>query len=308
MSRQPQRLAQDLLPGIVEQRDVDWRHVTGVTYLVQQRFRYEYPQPIRDLRHRLVVVPPDRHGDQRAVVSHVRVSADCETHRWRDRYGNVVVEFHVPAVESWIELDARIVVERAAGGGPPLVPADRLGDSGLLTPTPLTAPAAPLFGVAHSLRAGGHRAIDLAEAANEWTHRALAYRSGATGVRTTAAEALALGAGVCQDYAHVMLALCRLLDLPARYVSGHLLGEGGTHAWVEVLVPDAAGSGLAAVALDPTHGSRAGLDHVTVATGRDYLDVAPTTGTYAGAGGGRLTGAKRVDIVSVEHARARRTA
>ena len=60
-----------------------------------------------------------------------------------------------------------------------------------------------------------------------------------TSIATTAAEALAGGRGVCQDTAHVMIALCRAAGLPARYVSGHLLGEGGTHAWVEVIVADA---------------------------------------------------------------------
>ena len=66
---------------------------------------------------------------------------------------------------------------------------------------------------------------------------AITYQYGVTSVTTTAAEALAAGRGVCQDFAHVMLALCHLLGLPARYVSGHLLGQGGTHAWVEVIVP-----------------------------------------------------------------------
>ena len=63
---------------------------------------------------------------------------------------------------------------------------------------------------------------------------------GVTSVRTTAAQALAGGRGVCQDFAHVMLALCHIVGLPARYVSGHLLGQGGTHAWVEVVVPSGA--------------------------------------------------------------------
>ena len=77
------------------------------------------------------------------------------------------------------------------------------------------------------------------------------YAHGVTGVKTTAAEAFALRQGVCQDYAHVMLALCRACGLPARYVSGHLLGEGGTHAWVEVLLPDPAGMGLRRLAFRP---------------------------------------------------------
>src|SRR5260370_41113947 len=91
-----------------------------------------------------------------------------------------------------------------------------------------------------------------------------------------------------------MIALCRAAGLPARYVSGHLLGEGGTHAWVEVVVPDPVGA--RAVALDPCNGRAAGKDYVTVATGRDYADVAPTSGTYAGTARGTLTTTKRVGV------------
>ena len=106
--------------------------------------------------------------------------------------------------------------------------------------------------------------------------------------------------GVCQDYAHVMLALCRLRGLPARYVSGHLLGEGGTHAWVEVLLPDP--DRLRAASwrspFDPTHGRGAGLNYVTVAVGRDYGDVAPTSGTYrAGLPGNSRAQARGVTAV-----------
>ena len=108
------------------------------------------------------------------------------------------------------------------------------------------------------------------------TRRSL--RRGVTSVATTAAEALAGRRGVCQDTAHVMIALCRAAELPARYVSGHLLGEGGTHAWVEVIVADTAGA--RAVALDPCQGRRADRDYLTVATGRDYGAVAPTSGGY----------------------------
>ncbi len=71
--------------------------------------------------------------------------------------------------------------------------------------------------------------------------RTLTYEFGVTGVHTTAADAVAGGRGVCQDYADIMLALCRAAGLPARYVSGHLVGEGGSHAWVEVVVTDVVG-------------------------------------------------------------------
>src|SRR6202044_891456 len=103
--------------------------------------------------------------------------------------------------------------------------------------------------------------------------------------RTTASEALAHGRGVCQDYAHIMLAACRLLGLPARYVSGHLRGEGGSHAWVEVLHPHPLRQGFwFAEGWDPTHDRRVDADYLVVAVGRDYGDVAPLTGYYEGPG------------------------
>ena len=93
-----------------------------------------------------------------------------------------------------------------------------------------------------------------------------------------------------------MLALCRIVGLPARYVSGHLLGQGGTHAWVEVVVP--AGREALAAAFDPCNGRRANSGYVTVATGRDYSDVAPTSGSYLGTSGSRLTTSRRVGVLA----------
>jgi transglutaminase-like putative cysteine protease len=93
-----------------------------------------------------------------------------------------------------------------------------------------------------------------------------------------------------------MLALCHLLALPARYVSGHLLGQGGTHAWVEVIVPD--GDGAVAVPFDPCSGLLASARYLTVATGRDYADVAPTSGSYVGTPDGRLTTSRRVAVLA----------
>ena len=117
----------------------------------------------------------------------------------------------------------------------------------------------------------------------------------------TAAEALALGTGVCQDYAHVMLSLCRACGLPSRYVSGHLLGQGGTHAWVEVVLPVGDGTGDAvAHAFDPTHASHGGLGYVSVAVGADYSDVAPTSGSYLSGARGRLVATKKVSLTGIE--------
>ena len=115
--------------------------------------------------------------------------------------------------------------------------------------------------------------------------------------------ALHLGKGVCQDYAHIMLALLRLLGIPARYVSGHLLGEGVAHAWLEALFDDPlAPGGVAVIAYDPTHHRRAGLNYITVAVGRDYRDVAPTSGSFRAPYGGRLSARKRAGLTALDYA------
>ena len=94
-----------------------------------------------------------------------------------------------------------------------------------------------------------------------------------------------------------MLALCRLCGIPARYVSGHLLGEGGTHAWLEVIEPDMDGGGAVAVAFDPTHDRRANRKYVFVAAGRDYADVTPTSGSFDAPYLGVFTTTRRVDVI-----------
>jgi transglutaminase-like putative cysteine protease len=130
----------------------------------------------------------------------------------------------------------------------------------------------------------------------------MVYSAGVTNVETTAAAAFEIRKGVCQDFAHVMLALLRECGLTARYVSGHLLGEGGTHAWVEVLLPDA-GGGLV-VAFDPTHARRTTLGYIVVAVGRDYADVAPTSGAFTAPYNGALSTRKRVGVTDIMYAAA----
>jgi transglutaminase-like putative cysteine protease len=98
-----------------------------------------------------------------------------------------------------------------------------------------------------------------------------------------------------------MLALCRAAGLSARYVSGHMLAEGGSHAWVEVLLPRDDGR-FRAVAFDPTNRCRPNLRYTIVAVGRDYRDVAPTSGSFTAPYNGRLAFAKRAGLTLVEFA------
>jgi len=200
-----------------------------------------------------------------------------------------------------IDFTAWIVVERDATAGPITVSPEVYADSLLQEPSLLTTPDDALRRSAEALVKNGDDE-SLAERINAWVYAEMTYAHGATGVRTSAAEAFAQRKGVCQDYAHVMLALCRLCGLPARYVSGHLLGEGGTHAWVEVLLPDLDRPGrYLARPFDPTHGTEPGLNYITVAIGRDYGDVAPTSGTYRAPYPGRLSARKHAGLTAVEY-------
>ena len=103
---------------------------------------------------------------------------------------------------------------------------------------------------------------------------------------------------MCQDYAHLMLAVCRAAGVPARYVSGHLTGEGGSHAWVEILEVERPGDEAVAIGFDPTHDRPVDDRYLTVAVGRDYADVAPTSGTFHGRARGELTITKVVRPVA----------
>jgi transglutaminase-like putative cysteine protease len=271
------------------------------SYLVRQKFRYDYTEPIHDLSHRLVVIPPERFGDQRRLWHDISVGArGVRLENRSDRFGNVIVDVFAPAVSDAIEFVAEVSVERRAAE-PNRLADGWLAEGYLLEPSRLTQPDDAILRAADDLSGVGEWGLSLADRINDWVYQSMTYRHGVTGVRTTAAEALALGAGVCQDYAHVMLAVCRACGLPSRYVSGHLLGQGGTHAWVEVVLPanDRTGEAVAH-AFDPTHASRGGLGYVTVAVGGDYADVAPTSGTYRSGARGRLTATKKVSLLEVE--------
>ena len=110
-------------------------------------------------------------------------------------------------------------------------------------------------------------------------HADYEYRSGSTQITTTAEEAFTQGCGVCQDYAHILLSLLRIGHIPCRYVTGMMLGEGLSHAWVEVF------DGTKWIALDPTNDIVVGDDHIRIAAGRDYRDCLINQGMFTGCGG-----------------------
>jgi len=286
-----------LRASLVDHRGLDLEAAGRVSYFLEQSFRYEYDAPVESLRQRLVVVPPPRHGNQHRRAHLLEVNGTRVRRRLRrDVHGNLVAWLHAERVAQAVEFRLTAVVERVRDDGPAVLPAQALRSPALLRPTRLTAADDRLRDLARALPGTAATPAGNAERICDLVHSAITYESGVTSVRTTAAEALAGGRGVCQDSAHVMLALCHLVGLPARYVSGHLLGQGGTHAWVEVIVPRA--HDAVALAFDPCNGRRAGSDYITIATGRDYSDVAPVSGSYIGASRSHLTTDRRLGILA----------
>ena len=99
--------------GSIDDDEIDWQNVRQATVLIHQTFRYDYPGPITDLRQRLMVVPPDYHGDQRLITHKLRVSGcNLETERSYDSFGNVVLDLSLEEVDGHVEFVTWVVVER----------------------------------------------------------------------------------------------------------------------------------------------------------------------------------------------------
>src|SRR5581483_5783690 len=139
--------------------------------------------------------------------------------------------------------------------------------------------------IARRFGGGDRPLVERLDALSAHINRSFEYRPQTTDVYTGVDEVIKLRSGVCQDFAHLFISVCRALGVPCRYVSGYIhsgagrQGAGASHAWAEAFV-----EGLGWIGYDPTNPVRAGDHHVRVGIGRDYHDVAPTRGTYVGSG------------------------
>ncbi len=152
-----------------------------------------------------------------------------------------------------------------------------------LSQTSRTKPGPKMRALANSVRSDDGEALAMLHALSTAITTEVRYETGATHVHTTAEEALSDGAGVCQDHAHIFIGAARLLDIPARYVSGYLMmndriEQEATHAWAEAHV-----EGLGWVGFDISNGISPDPRYVRVATGRDYGEAAPVTGIRLGS-------------------------
>lgn len=252
---------------------------------------YRYSSPVTQSYNEVRLTP---RGDSRqnVIVTRVETTPATRSFRYTDYWGTVVTAFDLHAPHTQLSVVATSVVETAD----PVPPKDELDWAGIASEetgdrfpealefTTYVPADARLSGVADSMRPAGKPA-EAVLAACRWVHENLRYQPGSTGVHTSAVEAWTAGEGVCQDYAHLTLALLRSMGVPARYVSGYLLPNkdasvkqtvrGESHAWIEAWTGGWWG-------YDPTNDIPIGNRHVWVAVGRDYSDVAPLKGIYTG--------------------------
>ena len=248
------------------------RHVTRLTY----------DAPIVDAHTELRVKPAHRDG-QRCSSFTVRTEPRAPSvDEYVDRFGTSVQHFDLIEPHSSLEVAVESEVwtpERYESDGPPTV----LERWDLLQPTRYVPLDGAISELAGSVEAGDD-AWAMALGLVDRVRGSMTYERGTTDVHTRADEALADGRGVCQDFAHVLIGVCRARGVPTRYVSGYLFDpngdgdHGASHAWVDVY-DDARGW----FSLDPTHDTEQTERYVRVGVGRDYADVPPTRGVYRGS-------------------------
>ncbi len=230
----------------------------------------EFSQPVREHDFVLRCVPPNTAG-QRILDFSLELTPNVTVSHQRDWLGNRIQAGRIAEEHGHFRYVIRGTAERdrTARQECAASPVFRF-------PTPTTAPSAEMeaFLASLTLPAGdAERAWALSRAVGDY----MQYQSGSTGVGTTAAEAFAAGRGVCQDFAHVFLALARRAGLDARYVNGLSLGEGSSHAWCEVWL-DGVWTGI-----DPTRGVWADDSYIRFGVGRDFADSPFERGVFRGS-------------------------
>ncbi len=266
---------------------------------IRYRLAFEYENVVRHSQNELRACPlTDAH--QMLLSYRVTSSPTTRVHTFTDYWGTRVDAYGIREPHVASEIVAESAVETRQRplmvASPPLGtlddPAFTDVHAEFLSPSGHTAPGPGVEACGQEIR--DRRAADVVSLVldiHRRVHRTLTYESGSTEIGITPDDILAGGVGVCQDYAHLAVALCRSLGIPARYVSGYFFaaddstGEMATgdtanvqtHAWFEAAIP-----GAGWFALDPTNAVAVAERHVVIGRGRDYDDVPPIRGVYAG--------------------------
>lgn len=249
--------------------------------MVDHVTRYTYDRPVRGVvqSHRLT---PSKFDGQKTFAWSITVTGGIAGGSFRDGAGDLIQGWTVPGPVSEIEvrvqgrIETRDLIGVLRGHRELVMPDCYLND------TFATRADVAIMALA-DLATGAANPLSAAHTLSDAVAEAIKYRPGATKAQTTAAEALALGEGVCQDHAHVLISAARHAGIPARYVSGYLLVTDGqseaAHAWAELHV-----AGLGWVGFDPANECCPDDRYIRLGSGLDAQDAAPIRGVSRGKG------------------------
>jgi transglutaminase-like putative cysteine protease len=267
-------------------------------YAIRHFTRYRYSRPVWQSMME-VRMHPRSEGNQRCFVFQLSVNPRARIFGYTDSYGNLVHHFDLPSRHSQLTIisDALVNIEAQ-----PSIPEDleleawqELEDLveekdywDMLMPSHFARPSLELTKLAGEIGADERKRrspLAFLRDISSGIHSSFKYVKKSTRVNSPIEDALQSRQGVCQDFAHIMIALVRNARIPCRYVSGYLyhsretnsVADGATHAWVEALLPR-----LGWVGFDPTMNAIASEKHIRTALGRDYADVPPTMGMMKG--------------------------
>ncbi|MET0981975.1 MAG: transglutaminase family protein [Telluria sp.] len=227
---------------------------------------------------------PRAEPQQRVLSWKLHTPGHCVA--YGDAYGNLSHMLTLNEPHDTVRIVVEGVVATSAPAGGRLLAEDNLSPLIFTVPTRLTEPTPMLAAIAQGcLPASKAGTADLMNLAAH-IFGAVEYQNGATNVYSTASDAMTLGAGVCQDHAHIFLACCHAHGIPARYVSGYIdpgtTGHVASHAWVDAWVEDPDFAGW--VSIDITHNRLMTDAYCRLAIGRDYESAAPVRGARHGGG------------------------
>lgn len=264
-------------------------------FTVKHITRYIYSVPVRDNANQIMLYPvKDIH---QAVLRHtVKITNDPQVMVYKDYYGNEVGVFAQASPHQELTIVSDLVVITTA---PKLLTEtltaeqqwpllhtykNKINFIDYMFPEPFQADKEVKI-IAGLEKQKNGTPLETALNLNTYVFKEFQYVKGITNVETTIDEIWKIRAGVCQDFAHILLSMLRSIDIPARYVSGYICpnkdgmrGEGATHAWVEAYIP-----GQNWVGLDPTNNCIVTDKHIRLANGRSFLDCSPVKGTFKGA-------------------------
>lgn len=256
--------------------------------LIRHETSYAYASPARSALQLLRLTPRSCDG-QFVRRWRVEVDVDARLDRSEDAYGNITHLIFIEGPIKHLRISAEGDVHTRDTGGIVSGALEKLPQSFFLRDTSLTHATEPLrrFAREHLAAEGGDLLAAL-HAINSALHRDMTFDVGVTTSTTAAGDAFARREGVCQDFAHILIAAARSVGAPARYVSGYFMrtdrsDQEAGHAWAEVHV-----EGLGWVGFDPAHGMCTTDQHVRVAIGADYCDAAPVRGAQVGGQDERL--------------------